>query len=196
METLDFALIVIPLTCIVSILVGLVYYYANREEINKRKRAKMIQGFIEGRAKQQAAIQSELTNLHQLYKSRRIDKSTYERMQNVLSMTQEKQRYEALITFNEKNGILKKKVEIPLDKLLDENQQNIPVEQETSHEEQEVDKAELEKKPGGKTPKRRRTRKVKAGEKKELEVGLIVDEGVLVSFEDKEEYLLRKKIIK
>jgi len=196
METLDFALIVIPLTCIVSILVGLVYYYANREEINKRKRAKMIQGFIEGRAKQQAAIQSELTNLHQLYKSRLIDKSTYERMQNVLSMTQEKQRYEALITFNEKNGILKKKVEIPLDKLLDENQQKIPVEQETSHEEQEVDKAELEKKPGGKTPKRRRTRKVKAGEKKELEVGLIVDEGVLVSFEDKEEYLLRKKIIK
>jgi len=37
MESLDFVLIVIPLSIIVVTLTTLVYYYALREEINKRK---------------------------------------------------------------------------------------------------------------------------------------------------------------
>lgn len=63
MESLDFVLIVIPLSVIFVTLTTLVYYYANREEINKRKSTKTIQGFLEKRVKEQAAIQTELSNL-------------------------------------------------------------------------------------------------------------------------------------
>ena len=172
MESLDFVLIVIPLSVIVVTLTTLVYYYANREEINKRKSAKTIQGFLEKRVKQQAAIQTELSHLDQMYKSRSINESIYQRLQNVLLMTQEKQRFEAIMTLNETNGMFKKETETTLEKIPVENE-DVSMEQETLPEEQEVDKVELEETPKAKTPKRKRIRKVQAGKKKALQKGLI-----------------------
>lgn len=107
-----------------------------------------------------------------------LDFDTYQRLQSVLLMTQEKQRFEAITTLNEKNGMFKKEPETTLEKILVQNEQDVSMEQETFPEEQEVDKVELEETPKAKMPKRKRTRKGQAGKKKELQKGLIVGDSV------------------
>ena len=131
-------------------------------------------------------MQREIDNLDQLYRSGNIDESTYQRLQSVLLMTQEKQRFEAITTLNEKNGMFKKEPEIALEKIPVENEQDVSIEEETLPEEQEVDKVELEEEPKARTPKRKRTRRVQAGKKSELQVGLIVGDNAPDSIDEKE----------
>lgn len=171
MESLDFVLIVIPLSIIVATLAALVYYYAHKEEINSRKNAKLVQSFVEKRVRQQAAIRSEVDRIDNLYKNRNIDKSTYESLQNVILMSQEKQRFEAIATFNDKTKILNSELPtIPESPQVGkEQEQGSWLENEMPHEEREEEKA---KDKTREKQKRKRARKRKT-KKKGTEIGLI-----------------------
>jgi hypothetical protein len=169
MESLDFVIVIIPLSIVVATLTALVYYYAHKEEINSRKNAKLIQSFIEKRVKQQAAIKNELEHIEALYRSRSINESIYHRLQNVILMTQERQRFEAMTMLDpeEKGG--NKKPETP-PKSPQLGKEPFWLTNEMPTEEQEITevKDETEKKQ-----KRKRTRKAKTRRKKKTETGLI-----------------------
>ncbi len=172
MESLDFVITVIPLSIIVATLAALVYYYAHRDEINSRKNAKLIQAFLEKRVKQQTAIRHELDHVESLYKNRNIDKSTYQSLQNVILMSQEKQRFEAITTFSERNKGLNRETEVTLEspqvgKGQDSWLENEVLRQEEERVDDEADGKAVEmqaKKPAKKT---------KTKKKKETEMGVI-----------------------
>jgi uncharacterized protein YqgQ len=185
MQSLDFVLVVVPLTSIIATLTGLIYYFARREEFDKHKRAVAIQKFLGVRSKQQALMRNELEKVTSLYENGTIDKNTFERLQNVLFMTQEKLRDEASTLFNEKDGVFKKIEELPLEKLLLEPELDESLEPETNHEEQEIcevkpkkiAKAKTRKK---RTVKRKKDEKLKNGGKKELQMGIVIEDKAFV----------------
>jgi hypothetical protein len=183
MESSDFYLIVIPLSCVIVTLITLVYYYAHREEISKRKSAKLIQGFLEKRVKQQQEIRTELGNLDQLFNDGSITEGTHQRLQNVLLMTQERQRFEAIIALGEKNKIFKKEPAFPLKALETEDNKELPAAQKPDVN-QELAEAKAKKKTRAKTklPKRKQSRKAQTGKprqnrtKKELTMGVMASD--------------------
>ena len=172
MESLDFILIVVPLSIIVATLAALVYYYAHKEEINSRKNAKLVQSYIEKRVRQQAAIKSELDRIENLYKNRCISKSTYQSLQHVILMSQEKQRFEAITTFNDKKKILDSELVTNPESLSPqvETEQDSWLENEMPNEEREEEEAKDET---GEKQERKRARKVKTRKKKKTDTGLV-----------------------
>ena len=176
MESLDFILVVVPLTIIVATLSLLVYYYAHKEEFNKRKTAKMIQGFLQTRVEQQAVIRRELGKMDEMYKTGNISKGTYQRLQNIIEMTQEKQRFETLFMLSDDKAKPKKESEITVEKILAETKEEVSQEQQALKRKEEVDGANVEQTPNAEKPKRIRKRKEKTDEKKETQLGLIAGE--------------------
>jgi uncharacterized protein YqgQ len=192
MESLDFVLVVVPLTIIVATLTGLIYYLARREEFNKHKRAIIIQKFLGIRSKQQALMRQESEKLTTLYESGSIDKNTYERLQNVLFMTQEKLRYEASILLDKKDGVFKKIKELSVEKVLLEPEQDGSLEPETIRGEQEVCEVTPKKRESVKPQmklkaKRKRVRELQAGKKKEVQMGLVVEGNALLRPNEKDQ---------
>jgi hypothetical protein len=147
----------------------MVYYYAHKEEINRRKNTKMIQGFLEKRVKQQEAIKNELKHIEILYNNGSINESIYKRLQNVILMTQERQRFEAISTFNERKKGLNGEPETRLESLQVGKEQYPWLTNDVLHEELENDEAESETEA---EQKRKRARKVKTKKKKAAEVRL------------------------
>ena len=179
MESLDFILVVIPLAIIVATLTGVTYYYARREEFEKHKRTIIIQKFLSTRSKQQALIRKELERITTSYESGNIDEHTYERLQNVLFMTQEKLRYEAGILLNEKDGLFTKTKELPVEKILLDPELDEPLEPKTRLEEEETKEATPKKREKVKPQtrrkaKRKQVRKKLADRKKELQLEVMV----------------------
>lgn len=84
MEPFYFYLFILPLGIIVAGLVAAVYYYANREEIAKKKTKKLMQAYIKQRAKQKSSMNKELAKIDKLFEEKSIDKETCERLKNVL----------------------------------------------------------------------------------------------------------------
>jgi len=84
MEPFYFYLFILPLGIIVAGLVAAVYYYANREEIAKKKTKKLVQAYIKQRAKQKASMNKELAKIDKLFEEKSIDEETCERLKNVL----------------------------------------------------------------------------------------------------------------
>ena len=178
MESLDFILVVIPLAIIVATLTGVTYYYARREEFEKHKRTIIIQKFLSTRSKQQALIRKELERITTSYESGNIDEHTYERLQNVLFMTQEKLRYEAGILLNEKDGLFTKTKELPVEKILLDPELDEPLEPETRPEEETKEatpkKREKVKPQVRRKAKRKQAKKKQAGRKKKLQLEVMV----------------------
>ncbi len=172
MEPSDFVLVIVPLSIVVATLTAMVYYYAHKDEINSRKNAKLVQAFIDKRMKQQAAIRDELQHIETLYRNRNIDKGTYQSMKNVILMSQERQRFEAITTFTEKNKDLNREG-LPPETPIAPEEQDACTEKETSTEEpQESPSKEV---PTQKPRQKRANaaRKTKPRRKKETEIGLI-----------------------
>jgi len=172
-------LVVVPLAIIVATLTGVTYYYARKEEFEKHKRTIIIQKFLNTRSKQQALMRKELERVTTLYESGNIDKHTYERLQTVLFMTQEKLRYEASILLNEKVGLFTTTKGLPVEKILLEPELDKPLETETRLEEEETKEATPRKREKVKPQmrrkaKRKHVRKKQAGMKKELQLGVMV----------------------
>jgi altronate dehydratase len=84
MEVSYFYLLILPLGIIVIGLVAAVYTYAHREEIAKRKTKKLVQAYIKEKAKQQEAMNKELSKIDKLFEEKSIDEETCERLKNVL----------------------------------------------------------------------------------------------------------------
>jgi hypothetical protein len=84
MEASYFYMLILPLGLIVAGLVAAVYYYANREEIAKKKTKKLVQAYIKERAKRKAAMNKELAKIDRLFEEESIDEETCERLKNVL----------------------------------------------------------------------------------------------------------------
>jgi hypothetical protein len=173
MEPLDFVLIIIPLSIVVAILTALVYYYAHKDDINSRKNARLVQAFIEKRMRQQAAIKNELNQIETLYKNRNIDKGTYQSMQKVILMSQEKQRFEAITTFTEKNKGLNRELETNLESPQVEDEQDSLMENEVPLEEPEDNQAKDEPVEKPRRKRNKHARKVTTRKKKETEIGVI-----------------------
>jgi Na+-transporting NADH:ubiquinone oxidoreductase subunit NqrC len=93
-ETLYFNFFVLPLGIIVAILVATVYYYANKEQIARRKTKKLVQAYIKEKAKQRQAMNKEIAKIDKLFENKSIDKETCERLKNVLTVMKEKKRGE------------------------------------------------------------------------------------------------------
>jgi hypothetical protein len=166
MQSIDFLLVVVPLTVIVGALTGLVYYLARREEFREHKRKVAIQKFLAERSKQQALIRKELENVQSQHENGIIDDMTYERLVNVLSLTQEKLRYEASMLLDGKDGLLagaRLSVEAAPEPEADKRP-----EPDANLEEQEVCEAKPEK---PKKTRSRKKRKTKRKENKNLHTG-------------------------
>lgn len=173
MEPLDFVLIIIPLSIVVAILTALVYYYAHKDDISSRKNARLVQAFIEKRMRQQAAIKNELNHIETLYKNRNIDKGTYQSMQKVILMSQEKQRFEAITTFTEKNKGLNRELETNLESPQVEDEQDSLMENEVPLEEPEDNQAKDEPVEKPRRKRNKHARKATTRKKKETEIGVI-----------------------
>jgi hypothetical protein len=104
----------------------------------------MIQGFLEKRVKQQEAIKNELKHIEILYDNGSINESIYRRLQNVILMTQERQRFEAISTFNERKKGADGEPEPRLESLQTGKEQYPWLTNEALHEELESDEAEAE----------------------------------------------------
>jgi Na+-transporting NADH:ubiquinone oxidoreductase subunit NqrC len=96
MEAFYFNFFVLPLGIIVVVLVASVYYYANREEIARRKTKKFIQAYIKEKLKQQKAMNKELAKIDKLLENRLIDEETCERLKNLLIAINEEKREETM----------------------------------------------------------------------------------------------------
>jgi hypothetical protein len=173
MESLEFLLVVVPLSIVVSTLAVMVYYYAHKEEINHRKNTKLIQSFVEKRVKQQAAIKSELDHIEILYNNGSINESIYKRLQNVIMMTQERQRFEAMMTLNPKEETNKETETSPENQRL-EKEQFLWLHNEVAGEGEDQGVTEV-KEETGKPQKRKRAKsaKTRKKKKKETEIGMV-----------------------
>jgi hypothetical protein len=96
MEAFYFNFFVLPLGILVVILVASVYYYANKEEIARRKTKKLIQAFLKEKVKQQRAMNNELARLDKLFEDKLIDEETCENLKNLLMVTNEEKREETV----------------------------------------------------------------------------------------------------
>jgi hypothetical protein len=96
MDASYFYLFILPLGIIVAVLIALVYYYANKEEIAKRKTRKLVQDYIKERVQQQKAMNKELAKIDKLFGDKSIDKETCERLKNVLIVMNEKESKETM----------------------------------------------------------------------------------------------------
>ena len=191
MQPLDFVWVVVPLAVIVATLTGLVYYLARREEFDKHKRAVAIQKFLGIRSKQQALIRNELEKVTSLYESGNINKSTYERLQNVIFMTQERLRYEASTLLDGKDGVFKKIKKSSVEEVLLKPEVDSLLEPETISGEQEVCEVTPKKRESVKTPmkrkvKRKQVRELRAGRKKEVQMGLVAEDNALLRPNEKD----------
>lgn len=186
MEPLDFVLVIVPLSIIVATLTALVYYYAHKDEINSRKNARLVQAFIDKRMRQQAAIRNELGHIENLYKSRNIDKSTYQNMKSVILMSQEKQRFEAITTFSENNKGLSREVEASVESPQIGEEQDSWLENEMPHEEPEDNQAKDVTVEKQKRKRTKRARKAKPKKKKVPEMGIISSANTSESISEEE----------
>ena len=74
-----------------------------REEQNNKKNVKVINEFLKKRKKLQTDKDAELAHLEQLLKNRSIDKATYDRLKNVMILTQEQKRIDLIRSIMEKS---------------------------------------------------------------------------------------------
>lgn len=81
-------------------LVAAVYYYANKEEIAKKKTKKLVQTYIKEKAKQKEAMNKELARIDKLFEEKSIDKETCERLKNVLIVMNAKESEETTDLLN------------------------------------------------------------------------------------------------
>jgi hypothetical protein len=95
-ETFFFDFVVLPLAILVATLVASLCYYANREEIARRKTKKLIQSYLKEKTKQQVLMSKELANLDKLLEIRSIDEDTHERLKKLLTMTHENEQGETV----------------------------------------------------------------------------------------------------
>jgi Na+-transporting NADH:ubiquinone oxidoreductase subunit NqrC len=96
MEVFYFDFFVLPLGILVGILVASVYYYANKEEIARRKTKKFIQVYIKEKLRQQKAMNKELAKIDKLLEDELIDEETCERMKSLLIVTNEEKSDETM----------------------------------------------------------------------------------------------------
>ena len=94
MDASYFLLLVLPLAILVFVLVGLVYYFARKEERGRSRTKRLVESYFREKAKEQGLRDKELANLRRLLKNNSIDKDTYERMKNVLMTIHEKKKPE------------------------------------------------------------------------------------------------------
>jgi uncharacterized membrane protein YhiD involved in acid resistance len=94
LDGLYFDFFVLPLGILVVVLVVSVYHFARKEEKARNKTRKLIQSYVEEKAKEQMAMNKELANLQKMLDNKSIDKSTYERLKNVLVTMHNKERAE------------------------------------------------------------------------------------------------------
>jgi len=99
-ESFYFNFFIVPLGTLVAILVASVYYYANKEEISRRKTKKLVQSYIKEKAKQRELMNKELANLEKLLENKSIDKNTCERLKKVLVVMNEKKKGETMDLLN------------------------------------------------------------------------------------------------
>ncbi len=100
MEISYFYLLILPLGIIVAGLVAAVYYYANKEEIAKKKTKKLVQTYIKEKAKQKEAMNKELARIDKLFEEKSIDEETCERLKNVLIVMNAKESEETTDLLN------------------------------------------------------------------------------------------------
>ena len=96
MEIFYFYFFILPLGIIVIGLVAAVYYYANREEIAKRKTKKLVKAYIKEKAEQKEAMNKELAKIDKLFEEKSIDEETCERLKNVLIVMNAKENDETM----------------------------------------------------------------------------------------------------
>jgi hypothetical protein len=95
MEASYFYLLILPLGLIVVGLVAAVYYYANKEEIAKKKTKKLVQAYIKEKAKQRKSMDTELAKIDRLFEEKSIDEETCKRLKNVLIVMSAKESEQA-----------------------------------------------------------------------------------------------------
>jgi hypothetical protein len=105
MDASYFYFFILPLGIIVAVLVALVYHFAKKEEIAKKKTRKLVHTYIKERAKQQKTMNKELAKIDKLYEDKSIDKETCERLKNVLIVMNKKESKETmdLLTYVKNN---------------------------------------------------------------------------------------------
>jgi hypothetical protein len=95
MDISNFYFLVLPLGIMVVGLVAAVYYYANREEIAKKKTKKLVQAYIKEKAKQKESMKREIAKIDKLFEEKSIDAETCERLKNVLIVMNARESKEA-----------------------------------------------------------------------------------------------------
>jgi hypothetical protein len=69
----------------VTIVLGVtIYYIKHRQQIKRKKTAKLLNEFIKERATHRGSINTEIEHLDEMLKNRYIDKDTYKRLKIVL----------------------------------------------------------------------------------------------------------------
>lgn len=95
MEPADFQFTVLPLGILVFLLVAGVFYFAQREERQKKKLARVVGSYVRYRRRQEKMFAEELEHLETLFRKELIDKETYVRLRELLEGNIERKRQQA-----------------------------------------------------------------------------------------------------
>lgn len=93
MEAFYFYFFILPLGLLVVALAVAVYYYADKEEIARKRTKKLMQSYFKEKAKEQELVEKELAHMQCLLENKLIDNHTYKRLKKVL-VTMHKKRVE------------------------------------------------------------------------------------------------------
>jgi len=83
---------VLPLVIIVVVLVAIVFYFAHRMRIARKKTKNIIDTYIKEKSKMSQHVNRELEKLKKLLENNSIDEETYERLKQVLLASYKEKR--------------------------------------------------------------------------------------------------------
>lgn len=90
MQTIDFTLVVLPLAISVIALIVAILIISHRSELREKKVSREVGKFIKEKEKKMEEFQRQQQELDSLLKQKAIDEQTYERLNTLIKMNQEK----------------------------------------------------------------------------------------------------------
>jgi uncharacterized membrane protein YhiD involved in acid resistance len=90
MQTFDFTFVVLPLTISVIALISIILMISHKTELKEKRVSREVNKFLKEKEKKKEEFQRQTKELDSLLKENSIDSQTYERLNVLIKMNEEK----------------------------------------------------------------------------------------------------------
>jgi hypothetical protein len=90
MQTFDFTFVVLPLTISVIALISIIILISHKTELKEKRVSREVNKFLKEKEKKKEEFQRQTKELDSLLKENSIDSQTYERLNILIKMNEEK----------------------------------------------------------------------------------------------------------